>query len=167
MKLEWPMLTSTEPCDELRPTVITLWRMANSRSLPSRRAKAGGRIGAETGMGLRGADFRASRARAPVSSSKSAIFYSENTPGTAAVSVGTASRRMGRAAANTRAGAPGVGARCWDVTISAALLRGSRSPALCLEGSLQKRNFSLLLILLISCDSDLNIKMKLKSIGLF
>lgn len=96
------MLTSTEPCDEFRPTVIVLWRMANSKSLPSRRARAcdGGERdmddvipveveeekvytgGTETAPGLQGADLRASRALAPVSSPKSAILL-KNTKGIA------------------------------------------------------------------------------------
>lgn len=102
MKLEWPMLTSTEPCDEFRPTVTVLWRMTNSKSLPSKRARAcgGGERGMddmipgdveeekvytgaiETATGLQGADLRASRALAPVSSPKSAILL-KNTAGIA------------------------------------------------------------------------------------
>lgn len=102
MKLECPMLTSTEPCEEFRPTVTVLCRITNSKSLPSNRARARGRE--ESGMGvippaieergymdgtrrtgLQGADFSANKARAPVSSPKSAIF-SENAPGIAPLS---------------------------------------------------------------------------------
>lgn len=97
------MLTSTEPCEEFRPTVTVLWRITNSKSLPSSRAKAcdGGERdmddailgeieeenvytgGIEIPTGLQGADLRASRARAPVSSPKSAILIKKNTEGIA------------------------------------------------------------------------------------
>lgn len=40
MKLEWPMLTSTEPCDELRPMVTERFFMRYSNSRPSSRATA-------------------------------------------------------------------------------------------------------------------------------
>lgn len=56
------------------------WRMMNSKSRACRRARAGAR--GDSGCtgeilpltGLHGADFRANKARAPVSSVKSAIF---------------------------------------------------------------------------------------------
>lgn len=103
MKLEWPMFMSTEPCDELRPTVTVRCRMTKSKSRPSSLARARGgdarrggiaqpRLSTEepekvklggyagevtpTRTGLHGADCKASRARAPVSSRKSAIFFS-------------------------------------------------------------------------------------------
>ena len=40
MKLEWPMLTSTEPCDEFRPMVTDLFFIRYSNSRPSSRATA-------------------------------------------------------------------------------------------------------------------------------
>ena len=40
MKLEWPMLTSTEPCEEFRPMVTDLFFIRYSNSRPSSRATA-------------------------------------------------------------------------------------------------------------------------------
>lgn len=57
IKLEWPMLMSTEPWDEFRPMVTVLLRMTNSKSRPSSLAKAcGGGQASRTGRLLSASD---------------------------------------------------------------------------------------------------------------
>lgn len=60
MKLEWPMLTSTEPWDEFRPIVTDLFFMRYSNSRPSSRAIADPNIPLTTAIfqsKVSGADF--------------------------------------------------------------------------------------------------------------
>lgn len=60
MKLEWPMLTSTEPWEEFRPIVTDLFFMRYSNSRPSSRAIADPNIPLTTAIfqsEVFGADF--------------------------------------------------------------------------------------------------------------
>lgn len=106
------MLTSTEPCEELRPMVTAGCRMRNSNSRPCSRASTGpaaeaaaggaaggGGPGGGAAAGLQGAERSASRARAPLLSSPTSAMF----PGSERASVpASGAEPAGRGGSRTR-----------------------------------------------------------------